>query len=384
MRRANLWSRGVPLRVPKVMTGSKPKDQEVGPMHGSAMALPTITVGLDLGDRYTQFYQLDAATGAIKAGRLRTRPDVLRDHFICTPRRIVLEVGTHSPWVSRLLEELGHQVLVANPRKLRLIYGGTRKTDRLDAEALARVGRLDPQLLGPVRHRGRQAQADLGRLRARECLVRARTQLVNHVRSAVKTVGGWLPATSTASFAHKVEPHLPDKLRPALTPLLREITELTAQIRHADRALETLARTQYPETDRLRQVAGVGSLTALCFVLTLEDPTRFRSSRSVGAYLGLCPRQRDSGTHTSQLSITKAGDPMLRRLLVTAAQYILGPFGPDCDLRQWGLRLAARGGKNAKKRAVVAVARRLAGILHRLWVSGDRYQPCRARNRAAA
>lgn len=354
-------------------------------MSETPSATPRITIGLDLGDQYTQCCELDAATGAVEHSRVRTRPATIRQQFAtCPPCRVVLEVGTHSPWVSRLLEELGHHVLVANPRKLRLIYGGTRKTDRLDAEALARVGRLDPRLLAPIRHRGAQAQADLATLRSRDCLVRARTQLINHVRGAVKAVGGRLPNVAAAAFSRKTAPHLPPALQLALTPLLREITDLTAQIRRVDRDLDTLARTRYPETERLRQIAGVGPLTALCFVLTLEDPARFRSSRSVGAYLGLCPRQHDSGQQTPQLSISKAGDPMLRRLLVTAAQYILGPFGPDCDLRQWGLRLAARGGKNAKKRAVVAVARRLAGILHRLWVNGETYEPFRHREHACA
>jgi transposase len=342
----------------------------------SKMTSATITVGVDLGDRYCRFCMLNADSGVIEEGRIRTSPSAIQGSFEDRyPMRIIIEVGTHSPWVSRLLEALGHQVLVANPRKVRLIYASNRKTDRLDAEALARLGRLDPQLLAPIRHRGPEAQADLAQLRARECLVRARTQLVNHVRGAVKAVGGRLPRVSTAAFAAKVIPHLPEELRPAITPLLSEISELTAQIRRADRQLETLAERRYPETERLRQIAGVGPLTALCFVLTLEEPTRFRSSRSVAAYLGLCPRQHDSGTRTPQLSISKAGDPMLRRLLVTAAQYILGPFGPDCDLRRWGLILAARGGNNAKKRAVVAVARRLAGVLHRLWISGEPYQP---------
>ena len=127
----------------------------------------------------------------------------------------------------------------------------------------------------------------------------------------------------------------------------------------------------------IARVAGVGPLTALAYVLTLEDPDRFAGSRAVGAYLGLRPKQASSGTRTPQLRITKAGDGMLRRLLVGSAHYILGPFGPDCDLRRWGLRLAARGGKNAKKRAVVAVARKLAVLLHRLWVTGDRYQALR-------
>ena len=343
----------------------------------------TITVGLDLGDRFSRYSEMDFETGVIAEGRLRTTPEALQRQFAGRESlRIVIEVGTHSPWISRLLENLGHQVIVANARKVRLIYANDSKNDRVDAETLARVGRLDPKLLHPIRHRREAAQVDLARLRARDSLVHARTQLVNHVRGAVKALGARLPSTSTPAFARKVEPHIPETLRPALRPLLEMIDSLSQQIRAADRQLETLARERHPETDRLRQVAGVGAITALCYILTLEDPARFRNGRSVGAYLGLRPRQRDSGAQSPQLRITKRGDAMLRRLLVGSAQYILGPFGPDCDLKRWGLRLAERGGKNAKKRAVVAVARKLAALLFALWVSGTEYEPLRQATQA--
>jgi transposase len=276
-----------------------------------------------------------------------------------------------------LLGELGHEVLVANARQLRLIYGRDRKNDRVDAETLARLGRVDPALLRPIRHRGAEAQADRAQLRARDGLVRARTQLINHVRGAVKAVGGRVPASSAPAFARHAAGHLPPALAPALAPVLEQIATLTDQIRGMERQLARLAATRYPETARLRQVSGVGPLIALCYVLTLEDPHRFASSRSIGAYLGLCPRQADSGAYRPQLRITKRGDAMLRRLLVNGAQYILGPFGPDTDLRRWGLQLAARGGKNAKKRAVIAVARKLAALLHRLWIDDRPYEPVR-------
>jgi transposase len=170
-----------------------------------------------------------------------------------------------------------------------------------------------------------------------------------------------------------------------LEPLLETVDHLTRTIRRMDREIERLGQERYPETQLLRQVTGVGPITALYYVLTLEDPNRFAKSRSVGAYLGLCPKQRDSGTQQPQLRITKAGDVLLRRLLVNAAQYILGPFGPDTDLRRAGLRMAERGGKAAKKRAVVAVARRRAVLLHRLWVTGEEYESLRqATNEEAA
>jgi len=198
--------------------------------------------------------------------------------------------------------------------------------------------------------------------------VRTRAQLVNHVRGAVNAVGARLPACSTPAFAGRVAAAVPEGLRPALTPLLDAIAELSRRIRAFDREIEQVAGARYPETVRLRQVAGVGPLTALCYVLTLEDPHRFARSRAVAPYLGLCPRQDQSGERRAQLRITKAGDGMTRRLLVSAAQYILGPFGPDTALRRWGLALQQRGGRFPKQRAVVAVARKLAGLLHSLWL----------------
>ncbi len=273
---------------------------------------------------------------------------------------------------------------MANARRLRLIAESASKSDRLDAETLARLGRLDPRLLAPITHRDADTQADLALIRARDALVRTRTLLVNHVRGAVKAVGGRLPACSTPSFPAKVAAHIPEALHDALAPVLETITALSRELRTYDERIDALAEARYPETALLRAVPGVGALTALCFVLTLEDPARFRSSRAVGSYLGLRPRQADSGRRTPQLRITKAGDPLLRRLLVGSAHYLLGPFGPDTDLRRWGLTLAARGGTNAKKRAVVAVARKLAVLLHRLWLTGAVYEPLRAASRSEA
>jgi transposase len=155
-----------------------------------------------------------------------------------------------------------------------------------------------------------------------------------------------------------------------------EIGSLTERIRQYERQLETISKEHYPhETDLLRQVEGVGTLTALCFVLTLEDPHRFEESRSVGAYLGLVPATGRSGNRDPQRRISKEGDEMLRRLLVGSAHYILGPFGSDSDLGRHGEKIASRGAKNAKKRAVVAVARKLCVLLHSLWVSGELYDP---------
>jgi transposase len=338
---------------------------------------PLMTAGLDLGDKYSYLCLIDTRSGEmIEEGRLRTNPEALRRRFASEqPLRIAIETGTHSPWVSRLLEECGHEALVANSRKLRLIYANKRKTDEVDAENLARLARVDPKLLYPLKHRGEESQAHMALIRSRQALVDCRTQLVNHVRGAVKSFGARLPKCPARSLHKRASEHIPEALRPALGPILEQIGSLTERIRQYDRQLETLCEEHYPETELLRQIEGIGPLTALTFVLTLEDPHRFEKSRSVGAYLGLVPATDRSGERDPQKRISKEGDEMLRKLLVGSAHYILGPFGSDSDLRRHGEKIASRGGKNSKKRAAVAVARKLAVLLHRLWVTGEVYDP---------
>jgi transposase len=335
--------------------------------------------GMDLGDKYTHLCLIDTQNGkVIEESRLRTTPEAMRCRFDSEqPLHIAIEVGTHSPWISRLLTECGHEVLIANPRKTRLIYGQRRKTDKLDAEKLARLARADPELLYPVEHRGEDSQAHLAVVHSREALIRSRTQMINHVRGTVKSFGHRLPKCSAPSFHKKVPGRLPSELAEALGPMVETIGSLTEQIKDYDRRIEELATEHYPETRLLRQVPGVGSLTALTFVLTLEDPRRFAKSRSVGAYLGLAPAIDQSGEQDPQKRMSGEGDEMLRRLLVSSAHYILGPFAVDSDLRRHGEKIAERGGKNAKKRAVVAVARKLSVLLHRLWVSAEVYEPLR-------
>ena len=338
---------------------------------------PRMTAGLDLGDKYSYLCLIDQEGGEVmEEGRLRTTPEAFRRRFASEqPMRIAIETGTHSPWASRVLEECGHEVLVANARKIRLIYANKRKTDEVDAENLARLARVDPKLLYPLKHRGEDSQAHLALIRSRQALVGCRTQLVNHVRGAVKSFGARLPKCPARSFHKRAAEHIPEALRPALEPILEQIGSLTERIRQYDLKLETVCEEHYPETQLLRQVEGIGPLTALTFVLTVEDPYRFEKSRSVGAYLGLVPATDRSGDSDPQKRISKEGDEMLRKLLVGSAHYILGPFGSDSDLRRHGEKIASRGGKNSKKRAAVAVARKLAVLLHRLWISGEVYEP---------
>lgn len=343
----------------------------------------TMTAGIDIGDRYSKIClvdQLDGEVEVVEETRIRTTREAVMRYFSARePMVVAMEVGTHSPWMSRLIQEFGHEVLVANARKLRFIYGNDQKGDDVDAEMLARVARLDPKLLSPIKHRSETDAGAMALLNSRDALVRARTMLVNYVRGTVKSNGERLPCCGAARF-HQLEDALPDTLGTALGPVMEAIKKMNEQIRELDRKIEQESKENYPETAVLRVVPGVGPITALAFVLVVSDPDRFSRNRSVGAYLGLVPKRDQSGERDPQLSITKSGNPYLRRLLVNASHYILGPFGPDTDLRRHGLKIAASGGKRAKKRAVVAVARKLSVLLLALLKTGEAYEPLRQGN----
>ena len=318
------------------------------------------TIGCDLGDKMTEVCVL-RTDGSKQLASIRTTRKAVKDYFSRKAAHVVIEVGTHSRWMSALLSELGHQVTVANPRRLKAISAGDRKTDRHDAELLARLGRVDVDLLAPIEHRGSQAQVHLAVPKARDALVTTRTKLVNYVRGTLKSFGERLPSCSAESFARHTRALIPAELRPALDPIYETLEKLEEQIRQHDQAIERIAK-RYPDVTVVTQINGVGTLTGLTYILTIDDKNRFKKSRMAGAFLGLRPRKQESGESDPQLRITKAGDPFVRRLLVNAANYILGPFGKDSDLRRWGQKLAERGGKNAKKRAKVAVARKLAQL----------------------
>lgn len=334
-------------------------------------------IGIDLGDRESHFCVLSAEGVVIERGTFRMKAPEVQTVVASRPHaRIVLEAGGQSAWVSRALEAVGHEVLVANPNRVNLGGRRRRKTDRIDAEQLARIGRIDPSLLHPIRHRSAERQADLAMLRSRDALVRSRTGLINHARGIVKLTGQRFPSSSSSAFPTNARPHVPAELVAALGPILDLIKEISTRIRAYDREIERLARDRYPETSLLTPIVGVGDLTALAYVLTLEDPARFRKSRSAGGYVGLVPGIKQSGDSNPEQRISKTGNGFLRRLLVQSAQHILGPFGKnkDSDLRRFGMRLAGQG-KTSKKRAIVAVARKLAVVMHRLWSRGEVYDP---------
>ncbi len=353
-----------------------------------------LTIGMDLGDKVSRYFVIDEEGAEVSQGSVKTTPQALGEQFgggmgRC---RVAMEVGAHSRWVNEQLRAAGHEVIVADARRVPLITSSDNKSDGLDAEMLARLARVDSKLLHPIRHRGMAVQKDLTVIRARQALVEARTQLINCVRGLVKTTGERMAQTSSRTFARRAEQAMPELLRGALAEMVKVIDRIHQAVAAYDAQIEELAQNQYPETARLQQVNGVGALTSLAYVLTIEDPHRFGQSRDVGCYFGLRPKRNQSGDSDPQLGITKAGDPYLRQLLVNCAHHILGPFGADCKLRRWGLALAQQASQkdsrkiragqkvkksNAKKRAIVAVARKLAVLLHRLWVSGETYEPLR-------
>ena len=374
----NTTSRQSPQQTPKQSLTHNPKQTpKPSPKQTRKICEGPITIGIDLGDKTSRYCLLNERGEVAKQASVGTTKKGLAEAFASVRRcRIALEVGTHSPWVSRLLTSLGHEVFVANPRQLKLISQSSRKDDRVDAEMLARLARVDPKLLRPIQHRSEQMQLDLMAIRVRAALVDVRTTLINSARGQAKAVGERLPACDADNMGPGQLAGLPEAVQVLIKPLLKQAEALTAEIKARDAQIEQIAREKYPETKLLRQVSGVGTLIALTFVLTVADKQRFEKSRDVGCYLGLRPKRSQSGQSEPQLRITKEGDVYLRKLLVQGAHYILGRKGPDTDLKRWGTRLAL-GGKRAKKRAVVAVARKLAVLLHKLWSCGEVYEPLR-------
>ena len=334
-----------------------------------------LTIGLDLGDRRHTVCVLNEA-GDIVVEETLTNTRACLEAFSTrfAGATMIMETGTHSPWVSRLLTARGHRVHVANARKVRAISANHTKCDEADARMLARLGRADPALLSPITHRSEASQRALLRLKVRAALVRGRVNAMNTVRFLLKSLGYPVPSGSKAlTFTRRLRASVERETCALVEPLLGQLDELNTRIRALDAELEQLGREHYPVTERLQQIPGVGPLTALAFVLTVEDPARFPHTRDVGAYLGLVPRRDQSGESDKQLPITKAGNRQLRCLLVNCAHYILGPFGPPSHLRAAGERIALRGGKSAKKRAVIATARKLSVTLLALWKSGADY-----------
>jgi transposase len=338
-----------------------------------------ITIGIDLGDRKHAVCVLNAKGEILKEETITNS----RGSLVALSRRypgalMAMEVGMHSPWTSRFLKEQGHRVLVANPRKVHAIYKNVRKSDRNDAELLARMARSDEKLLSPVEHVSEEMQRDLLQIKLRDNLVRQRVDIISSVRFTLKSLGITLPSPNSDAFAKKARATLRKEhsdMLALIEPSLCVLDGMTEQIHTLDKSIAAMASDKYPESEFLSQVGGVGLLTSLTFILTIGDPTRFQRKRDVAAFLGLVPRRDQSGETDKQLRISKAGNTYLRRLLVGCAQYILGPFGPDTALKRKGLKLTEKGGPRAKRKAVVAVARNLAVLLLTLWHDEAIYEP---------
>lgn len=349
----------------------------------SSKPAPGITLGIDLGDKKHTFCALSAQGEVIAESTCtNTREALQKLSTTCPAARIIIEVGAQSPWISRYLQSLGHEVFVANARKVRAIYQNERKSDAVDARMLARIGRMDPSLLHSISHRSETHQRDLLQIKLRDTLVRQRVNLITSVRFTLKSLGLRLASPSTPTFAKHARTQLEEKdatLLPIIEPTLQVLDIINEKIRELDKQIEALCTERYPTTVRLRQIPGVGPVTSLAFTLIIGDAQRFKCSRDVGPYLGLVPKRDQSGTLDKQLGISKTGDAYLRTLLVGAAHYIMGPFGPPSDLREHGLHLAARGGRGAKNKAAIAVARKLAVLMHALWQGQRDYQPVRPR-----
>ena len=334
------------------------------------------TIGLDLGDRKHHVCVLGLDGEILQQTTICNSRLKLKSFFSNYPQsQVILEVGCHSPWISRYLKELGLKVIVANARKLRAIYQNERKSDSADAQMLARIGRADPKLLHPLEHRSESSQQHFLWIKSRDRLVRTRVEIINSIRFSLKSLGYAVSNPSAPTFLKRVQSEVPSKCLQAMEPLLRVVDQLNAEIKAIDRAIKTFTQEHYPEAVHLQQIPGVGPITALSFVLKVETTQRFKRLRDIGPFLGLTPRRDQSGNIDKQLSITKCGDGYLRRLLVSCSQYILGAFGPPSELRDFGLRLTERGSRTAKKKAVVAVARKLAVLMLSLWKNNSTYQP---------
>jgi len=335
-------------------------------------------IGVDLGDKKHAVCVTDKDGNILKEYFITNTQNSLTKLAEAYPKSLIaIEVGTHSPWISRLLSSLGAEVIVANARKLRAIYTNERKSDELDARMLAKIARLDPDLLYPIQHGTEESQRDLAVIRLRDTLTRQRVNLILSVRFTLKSMGIVLKQSSTPSFADSARDQLNDDVDTLclIHPALLVIDELTLQIKDLDKRIKNMIADKYKEAERLQQIPGIGPITALTFILHIGNSERFDKIRDVGAYLGLVPRRDQSGSLDKQLPISKTGDKYLRSLLVQAAQYILGHFGPDCDLRRQGHKIAARGGKAAKRKAVVAVARKLSVMMLSMWQRSSDYNP---------
>jgi transposase len=333
---------------------------------------------MDMGDKNHKAVGLSEDGEAVCRDEVPCTPEGVRAYLKRHPGALLaVETGTHCRWVSRVGLELGHEVLVGNARKLRMIWDSSRKNDWNDAAMLARVARADKSLLSPVRLRGEGDQKLMRLVKSRDLLVKSRTGIVNQIRGFCKSEGVRLPKCSSESFA-RLEHEVCPPVRAVAKPLFAVLKELAKKIGVYDKMIaEGVRKLRGGEAALQDTITGVGPVTAAAFLAAVGDVSTFGSARDAGPYFGLVPKQDQSGETDKQLRITKEGNALVRRLLVTAANYIMGPFGKDSDLRRHGMRIAERGGKNARKRAKAAVARKLAVVMLAVLKGKTAYRPLR-------
>ena len=334
---------------------------------------PLVTAGVDLGDRKSNVCLLNQAGEMVGEFEIETTPQGFERFFQALPKgRVGMEVGTHSPWASRLVSQCGHEVIVANARKL---SKQRIKTDKRDARMLANKTYQQSEELRAIHHRSEQHQKDMVVVQVRAALVQTRTKLITTARGLVKGFGERLPAGDAGTVTEQLAGGLPDPIGDLIKPLLRQIESINLEMELLDDKIKELVE-QYPETKEMLKIRSVGPVTALTFVLTISDPKRFDASRTVGVVLGMTPGKAQSGQLDPQLGISKAGNGYMRGLFVQCAHLVLSKRGGDSDIRRWGIKLMGDGtNRKAKKRAVIAVARKLAVLLHKLWVSQATYEP---------
>lgn len=333
-----------------------------------------IYVGFDVSQKTIEIFCVcgeKTSNGSVKIANNKSAIQGFLQNFK-KPRQVcvVMETGTHSAWLSRFIGNLGFEALVAHARDLALIYAADKKNDALDAEKLARLAQADRKLLHPIEHMDEERQKDLIILKSRALLVKQRTQTVNSIRGHMRSLGLDDSELTIKNMKKKALPGLPKEVQSLLAPLIQHLSYLNMGIEDFDRKIAQLCK-KYRTTELLRKVKGIGPEISLAFVLLVGDPRRFRNAASLASYFGLVPRQNQSGETDKPLGITKTGNTTMRALLIQGAQYILGPFGEDSELRDFGKRIESRGGKIAKRKARVAVARKIVTLFYALLTHPD-------------
>jgi transposase len=321
-------------------------------------------VAIDLHDEYSQICVMNDSREVLAEAKVPTTRAALSDFFSQrASARVVFEAGPHSLWVSELLTELTHEPMVCHPRRVRLIAESRNKNDRVDAELLARLSLSDLELIKPIQQRSRDTLGERSIVRTRAALVQTQKQLRTMLRGLVKPFGVRLPRAKKKALLEAADTELPPMVRKSVDALLATLATVGEQIRELDKEVERLA-DQHAAAARLQTIPGVGPLVAITFIYAIEDPARF-AAKDVGPYTGLTPSNRSSaGKKLSPKDRARPGDPYLRSLLVQSAWTLLNSRSQS-DLAQWGRGLLDRIGS---KKAPIAVARKLATLMHHVWL----------------